>query len=94
MNNTMQRTYRFSLNDIITSHFPRTQSYVHDVESDEINMHLQARVRSGDYFMTVATELERIVQNLDQSETAQAADLERIVTELLILSKNYTLIKK
>lgn len=92
--NSISSAYKLPFSDGVTSHFSTAQFFVRDAESNDIEMHLQARVRSGDYFMTVATELERIVQELPHSDMAQAAELERIITELLILSKRYTVIKK
>lgn len=89
--------YKLSNSGVITSHFPARQFFVKDQASDEMHMHLRARVKSGDYFMTIATELERIAQNLERqggAESMEVSELERIVSELLILTKDYTLIKK
>ncbi|HSH17902.1 MAG TPA: hypothetical protein VK978_00815 [Candidatus Saccharimonadales bacterium] len=83
----------------VLSHFPAPASYVRDGDDkfndfDQAKLHMQARIRSGDYFGTLATELERIAQSLDAVKAPEAPELERIVTELLYVGQNYGVVKK
>lgn len=77
-------------------HFPALQPLVRDKgEADnEEDLLLQARVRSGDYFMTLATELESIADSLAVADMPEAAELERITKELISLHKDYRIVGK
>jgi hypothetical protein len=74
----------------IASHFAGQQLFVRDAAEsiDETDMLLHARIRSGDYFLTLAAELEK------QAQLAASPELERLVSELIRVNKKYTIVKK
>lgn len=72
----------------VLSHFPGLQPFVRDTE-ENADILRQARIRSGDYFMTLATELEQLAESLSAVKAAEAPALERIVAELLYVDRNY-----
>jgi hypothetical protein len=88
MNNVL--SYQLSSPINILSHYPFRQFVVRDTESDA-DMLRKARIRSGDYLMTLATELESIAQQLSDVKAPEAPELERIVSELIYLERNYTI---
>ncbi len=60
------------------------------VDSDKLNM----QVKSGDYFITLATRLELISQRLADEHDDTAINLEGAVNELLYLQNFYSIVKK
>jgi hypothetical protein len=82
----------------ILGHFPGLQPVVRDAaaaNNDDVSEWLiRARVRSGDYFVTLATELDKIAQSLSGVRAPEAPELERVVSELLYINDSYTLTKK
>jgi hypothetical protein len=52
---------------------------------------LEARVRSGDYFVTIASELDQLSQ--DVNEYGTKVHLENLVSDLIYLQDNFTIIK-
>lgn len=67
---------------------------VRDTEEfqEEVAYELDARVRSGDYFVTLATDLEQLSKDISSHSTRLA--LEDIVSELLYLQDNYSINKR
>jgi len=55
---------------------------------------LQAHVRSGEYFATLATSLDQVSQSLDTKNEAESAILQRFINDLLYLQRNYMIVKK
>jgi hypothetical protein len=53
-----------------------------------------ALVASGDYFATVATILDHISQSLAKGKHAEHATLERLISELLYVQRNYYIGRK
>ncbi len=53
----------------------------------------RARALSGDYFETLATELDKIAQGLAVAQAPEAPELERMVSELLYIGRNFKLTK-
>lgn len=53
--------------------------------------HLVAQVRSGDYFVTLATELDSLARQVD--DTAVRATIEDMVSDLIYLQDNYIIAK-
>lgn len=88
MNDTT--TYKLKPLGYILKHFPAKQAFVHDSD-DDTDLLRQARIRSGDYLMTLSTELDKIAQSLTNVNAPEAAELERIVAELIYIEKNYSL---
>ena len=71
------------------THAGRRPLVVRDGEISSLE--LEAQVRSGDYFVTVATVLDMLGRKTDDYETKIA--LENIVSDLIYLQDNYTIIK-
>lgn len=87
-------TYQLATFDSLLSHFPSMQAFANDI--DDKDMLLHARVRSGDYLETIATELERSVQAMaDNGITgAELEQIEFTISELLEANKLYDLVPK
>lgn len=71
-----------------------TLSLLRDTEEyqEEVAYELDARVKSGDYFVTLATDLEQLSQRISSHDTRLA--LEDIVSELLYLQDSYSINKR
>lgn len=80
----------------VLSHFPGRQWLVRDSGGSDADrdMLLRARIRSGDYFETLATELDRIAQALPEEHIAEINEIERIVAELIRANKGYRVTPK
>lgn len=86
----------------VMNHFPPALPWLlrdgyHDAGSDntsDVQMAIRARVRSGDYFVTLATELDRLAQELGPVPNRQAEELERIISELLFVNSHYRVVRK
>lgn len=89
-------TYQLSTIGSLLSHFPGRLDFVRDATDEDADTEMLAkvRVRSGDYFMTVATELDKLAQSIASTNDAEAAQLERLVSELLFIDRNYTIVNK
>jgi len=97
----MDSSYRTSPAQTILGHFPGRLLYVRDaVEGhggQDDSLWLAARVRSGDYLTTVATELDRVVQALSSGIAGPAIvlpEIERLVNELLEVGKSYKVVPR
>ncbi len=88
------KTYSLSLPQGFIKHFPSLTRYVRDGDGSENDLDLIARVRSGDYFMTFATELDACAQSLARNCGDEAADLERLVAELLQVNEHFKIVRK
>jgi hypothetical protein len=55
------------------------------------NRELEAKVRSGDYFVTVATELDRLSR--EATDYSVKIELENIVSDLIYLQDHYQITK-
>ncbi|HSH55311.1 MAG TPA: hypothetical protein VK983_00635 [Candidatus Limnocylindrales bacterium] len=86
--------YRLKLTQGFSGHFPGAIGYVRDGEDDGSELAMVARVRSGDYFMTLATELDKCAQSLAREQGDEAAELERLVSELLLVHKQFEIVRK
>ena len=94
-------TYRAHGFGTVLSHFPTRLTLFRDgtddaaaMAADEDELRAMARVRSGDYFATLATELDKVAQSLSSAAAPEAPDIERVVAELLYLDKHYIIKKK
>lgn len=61
-------------------------------DGDESDRELEALVRSGDYFVTVATKLDSLGR--ETSDYGVKIGLENVVSDLIHLQDNYMIIKK
>lgn len=89
-------TYQINPSAGLLRHFPGLLGLVRDGgEADnDAELLLEARVRSGDYIVTLATELEKLADGLAGVHAPEAAELERLTHELMGLNKHYRLVKK
>ena len=89
----MYKLYQMPDTHKVLQHFPLPQTCVRDqAEDSELLMH--ARVRSGDYFETIASELERIAESLALQNDVNLPDLERIIGELVQANRSYRVVSK
>jgi len=63
------------------------------VEADNIT-ETDALVRSGQYFATLATKLDRLSDQLKKGNEVQAHHLQEIIDELLFIQQRYSIKKK
>ena len=100
-----QSAYNLQISDGLVSHFPGVSRLLRDradgdaasehegaSEADELLM--MARIRSGDYVATLATELDKLAQGLAVAHAPEAPQVERIVHELLYLDRRYRLVPR
>ena len=62
-----------------------TIGYVRDGATSHRHMDIDASVRSGEYFLTLATILDHISDN---------PEMQQIIRDLMYLQKNYKIVKK
>jgi uncharacterized protein YcgI (DUF1989 family) len=92
------RYYHFSATSPVSSHSTDRIYLAQDTaddfgtESDMAEMLVRAKVQSGDYLVTLVTEMERIVL-LDPSGT-QATQLQPLISELTYIDEHYELMKR
>lgn len=94
-------TYTISPLPSLLAHgqLPQPVSFVADVDAASSDdglsyMAVEARLRSGDYFVTLATELEKLAQLLDGQGVPEATALELLAGEITYLDKHYRLSAK
>jgi hypothetical protein len=63
-------------------------------DADMSELMFAARIRSGDYFASVAMELDKIAQGLHAAHAPETPDIEQIVSELLFLHEHFELRRK
>lgn len=88
-------TYTIASKPMILSHYSLPTRLVRDatmMTDDHIDAN--ARVRSGDYFATLATQLDHLADSLQSTAPASAYQLEQIVRELLYVQANYSVVKR
>lgn len=84
----MHSTYQLRTNDTLWSHNIFRQWFVRDFGTDHID-DLKAQVASGDYFITLATKLDDLSQQLAGIHPAGHIILEKIIADLSYLQNNY-----
>ncbi len=85
--------YALQPNDNLLSHWsadPRLAGDYISVDTEK----LDTQIRSGDYFVTLATTLEVLSQRLAVEENPAAVDFERLANELLYLQNYYAIARK
>ena len=95
MSNTLQTTYRLTPFTGLARHSHDTPQMVRDWDDTDsavmarpfFNRELEAQVRSGDYFITLATTLDSLSESLPDYPTR--SKLEEIVSDLIYLYDNY-----
>lgn len=86
-------TYALSRSDVVLSHSPALAWFLRDVPRNPEELQMSAQAASGDYFATLAAELEQVAAVLPQ-ESGEQYRLQAMVTTLLYLQNNYTIRKK
>lgn len=73
-------------------HFGRRETLVRDGDQSLVSskVNVDAQVRSGDYFVTLATMLDQLARELDYNTRSQMEDL---VSDLIYLQDNYAISK-
>ena len=92
MANTM---YAMASSGLLLSHFwpHRSAAVVRDADGPR-NEALDAAIRSGDYFVTLATTLESIADELAVRDDAAAGALAGLIKELEYAQTNYRIVTK
>lgn len=88
---SMTLAYRTTNFQGLLNHGWQRPTFVRDAREDR-RMQLEAQVRSGDYFITLATNLERINQKL--ADSPESASLQNMITDLLYLQMKYKVSKQ
>lgn len=83
-------TYRLSQYDGILRHGEKRQILVRDREEISSKMNVDVQVRSGDYFVTLATILDKLAQDLTYAKRSQIED---IVSDLIYLQDTHKITK-
>ncbi len=82
--------YQLVLNDLFTNHGLQTSGLVHDAEMHLDQMQVEALAASGDCFVTLATEIDRISELVGQASTEHLRlELEKLARILLYLQQHY-----
>lgn len=89
--NSMALTYQLPVFTGLTSHGEKALLFRDGLISDKERLKLDAEVRSGDYFVTLATSIDLLSQNVTNRYIR--ASLDRIVTDLVYMQHNYTITK-
>jgi hypothetical protein len=84
----MHSTYLLQANDTIWGHGFFKQWFVKDFDTNHLD-DLKAQVASGDYFITLATKLDDLSQQLAEIHPAGHIILEKIIADLSYLQNNY-----
>lgn len=69
---------------------PKLKDGYSQINTDE----LEPIIRSGQYFSTIATKLDKISLELGKDNEVQIRNIQRIVDELLYIQSNYKIKKK
>lgn len=65
--------------------------FLRDTTESQIKLTVDAQVRSGDYFVTLATTLDALAK--DVGDYRIRAHVEELVSDLIYLQDNYTIVK-
>lgn len=89
-------TYAINPLSGLVNHFAGPLGYVCDADvsdTQQRRMEIDAQVRSGDYFITLATRLDALAQEgVLNNDTAY--EMQRLVGDLLYLQHNYEIKRK
>lgn len=87
-------SYALSLPFVATRHYPAQPLHLGDHAQPD-RQDVDIAVRSGDYFITLATSLETIAANLaDVSVVTAGQMLERLASELSYVQTHYEIVRK
>ncbi|MGB4759614.1 MAG: hypothetical protein WBP26_06190 [Candidatus Saccharimonadales bacterium] len=86
-------TYKLQTRDKFLDYDSVVELLLHDVEYSPEDIHKRALAASGDYFETLACNLEQIAQGLPTT-SPQHYQLEHIIHTLQYLQRHYKIVKK
>lgn len=88
-------TYSLSLPTHVLTHYLNRARllFVRD-RAEAANRELDASIRSGDYFVTLATLLESIAEELPNIHSPVQPALEKLVEDLEYAQRHYSIVKK
>jgi hypothetical protein len=94
--NNIAPTYQLAPFSGLMSHGWSAPSFLRDADTNrktknETDLSVDVQVRSGDYFVTLATTLDLLGKNVDSWRAK--TQLEDLVSDLIYLQDNYTIIK-
>lgn len=90
--NSLALTYQLPTFTGVISHGWSRPSLVRDALEAQPVDSLDVQIRSGDYFVTLATELDQLGRDIESHVVRN--ELEDIVSDLIHLQDNYTITKK
>ena len=91
MNSSATLAYQLPTFTGLTTHGDSVLLFRDGLISDKERLELDAEVRSGDYFVTLATKLDLLSQNVTNRYIR--VSLDKIVTDLVYMQHNYTINK-
>lgn len=71
--------------------YARSRGWLVSDGDDFDALDLRAQIASGDYFITLATKLDRLRERIFVAYPDEAAQLDELITELLYLQRNYAI---
>lgn len=88
--------YSLPLTNGLTLHGRPKPLLMHDGDTGSApdNLELEARVRSGYYFISLSTTLETIVANLSKHDQGAGLLIDKLITDLDYLQQHYTITKR
>lgn len=86
-------TYNLSLTTGLWFHAQPHTYMLQDGETHDDHHELKAQVRSGYYFLTLATALDAIAQKLPASQRGSTLLLDKFIQDLEYLHEHYAIIK-
>jgi len=90
----MSTAYALNLHDTTLAHWFQRPKFLRDVDRRTRRATLDVHVRSGDYFVTLATVLDLMSQELPGYVKINQETLQTLVDDLLYLQQNYVIAKK
>lgn len=87
--------YSFALRDLFTNHGSNGGGLVQDVDDQPNAMLVESLVASGDCFVTLATESDKISELLTKPSNKHVSlELDKLTRMLLYLQQHYKVVKK
>lgn len=77
---------------LLNHSFKKAIAFRDGANNPEVDYKVDIQARSGDYFVTLATELDKLGSTIPDYRTRAA--IEEIVSDLIYLQDNYTITKR
>lgn len=88
-------TYSMTLGDLFTSHGLKGSGLIHDADLHLDQMQVEALAASGDCFVTLGTEIDKISEMLTHTDSKHIAlELEKLTRILFYLQQHYEIRRK